>query len=173
MAGGFITYENPLEFATLAPSPLGHSTLKGPTLVTSGPSPFMGQHHHLYNAAWRRARVQFLSAHPLCRMHAQLGQVVPANVVDHIKPHQGDIELFWDQGNWQPLCKQCHDAHKQAQESTGILRGAGLDGTPIDLAHPWHAQPPRGGSKVCNPRLQDQSPTSACNTAKWTGGVSA
>lgn len=32
-----------------------------------------------------------------------------ATVVDHIKPHRGDKALFWDEHNWQPLCKKCHD----------------------------------------------------------------
>ena len=30
-------------------------------------------------------------------------------VVDHIVPHRGDARLFWDEDNWQPLCKSCHD----------------------------------------------------------------
>ncbi|CQR75082.1 hypothetical protein SpAn4DRAFT_4446 [Sporomusa ovata] len=29
--------------------------------------------------------------------------------MDHIKAHRGDQVLFWDQSNWQPLCKKCHD----------------------------------------------------------------
>ena len=99
------------------------------------------EYHHLYNtAAWRRARAAWLREHPLCRMHGELGQVVPATVVDHIVPHRGDVEVFWDRGRWQSLCKRCHDSHKQAQEhnADGLLRGAGLSGAPIDAAHPWH-----------------------------------
>ena len=30
-------------------------------------------------------------------------------VVDHIRPHRGDPVLFWDEKNWQSLCKSCHD----------------------------------------------------------------
>ena len=98
-------------------------------------------HHHLYNtAAWRNARKAQLQAHPLCRMHLALGQTVEARVADHIRPHKGDLGLFLDRTNLQSLCKPCHDGHKQAQEhnADGVLRGAGLDGTPLDLAHPWH-----------------------------------
>jgi 5-methylcytosine-specific restriction protein A len=40
---------------------------------------------------------------------------VPATVVDHIVPHRGDPVLFWDEANWQGLCKLCHDA-KTARE---------------------------------------------------------
>jgi len=35
--------------------------------------------------------------------------VSPAQVVDHIVPHRGDMRLFWDESNWQSLCKPCHD----------------------------------------------------------------
>lgn len=100
-------------------------------------------HHHLYNAAWRRMRAQQLACHPLCRMHLELAHTVVGTVVDHIKPHRGDVDLFRDSDNLQTLCKPCHDAHKQAQEHSadGVLRGAGLDGRPIDLNHPWHATP--------------------------------
>jgi len=37
------------------------------------------------------------------------GHVIPATVVDHIIPHRGDETLFWDESNWQALCKKCHD----------------------------------------------------------------
>ena len=99
------------------------------------------EHHNLYNkAAWKKARAAQLRASPLCRMHQQIGQAVEATVADHITPHRGDLNLFYDAGNLQSLCKRCHDAHKQAQEhnADGLVRGAGHDGRPVDLAHPWH-----------------------------------
>jgi 5-methylcytosine-specific restriction protein A len=37
------------------------------------------------------------------------GRYTKATVVDHIKPHRGNQKLFWDEDNWQPMCKQCHD----------------------------------------------------------------
>ncbi|TIX60322.1 MAG: HNH endonuclease, partial [Mesorhizobium sp.] len=40
----------------------------------------------------------------------------PANVVDHIKPHRGDMRLFWNRANWQPLCTRCHSSIKQSRE---------------------------------------------------------
>lgn len=39
-----------------------------------------------------------------------------ANVVDHIIPHKGDMRLFWDRKNWQPLNSHCHNSTKQSQE---------------------------------------------------------
>ncbi|TIX74642.1 MAG: HNH endonuclease, partial [Mesorhizobium sp.] len=39
-----------------------------------------------------------------------------ANVVDHVKPHRGDMRLFWSRSNWQPLCTPCHSSIKQSRE---------------------------------------------------------
>ena len=57
-----------------------------------------------------------------CEEHerqCQGDRLVPATVVDHIKPHRGDAKLFWDETNWQPLCKSCHD-HKTMTEDRNI-----------------------------------------------------
>ena len=62
-----------------------------------------------YDAKWRRARKLFLQRHPLCANCLSQGVLTPATVVDHIVPHRGDHRLFWDEQNWQPLCKACHD----------------------------------------------------------------
>ena len=47
--------------------------------------------------------------HPLCAECLKNSVLTPATVVDHIVPHRGDYALFWDENNWQPLCKSCHD----------------------------------------------------------------
>lgn len=75
--------------------------------------------HALYGARWRKARHLFLMANPLCLMHRERGELVPASVVDHIEPHKGDESLFWRRSNWQPLCKPCHDT-KTATEDGGF-----------------------------------------------------
>jgi len=62
-----------------------------------------------YGRKWQKESKRFLQAHPLCVQCASEGKYVKATVVDHIKPHRGDQKLFWDESNWQPLCKQCHD----------------------------------------------------------------
>ena len=56
-----------------------------------------------YNAKWAKARATYLRNHPLCAMCG-----VPANVVDHVVPHDGSTETFWNISNWQPLCHSCH-----------------------------------------------------------------
>jgi 5-methylcytosine-specific restriction endonuclease McrA len=90
-----------------------------------------------YGSRWQKARATWLKRHPLCKMHSELGHVVPATVVDHIVPHRGDQALFWDQGNWQSLCKHCHDSIKQQQEKSGTVPGCGLSGLPLDPNHHW------------------------------------
>ena len=68
-----------------------------------------------YGSRWRRARTAFLAHHPLCAACRAQGRVVPATVVDHEVPHRGHPERFWNEANWQGLCKPCHDA-KTASE---------------------------------------------------------
>jgi 5-methylcytosine-specific restriction protein A len=75
----------------------GHDALRG------------GANARGYDARWRKARALFLRQHPLCAECRRNGALTPATVVDHIIPHRGDLTLFWDQKNWQPLCKSCHD----------------------------------------------------------------
>ena len=74
-----------------------------------------------YDSRWQRARVIFLHKHPLCVACQQHGRLTAATVVDHVVPHRGDRELFWNEANWQPLCKPCHD-EKTATEDGGFGR---------------------------------------------------
>jgi len=69
-----------------------------------------------YDARWRRARALFLKQNPLCAECLRENRLTPATVVDHIVPHRGDEKLFWDQGNWQSLCKSCHDKKTGSRE---------------------------------------------------------
>ena len=90
---------------------------------------------------WKRARRLFLAEHPICSMCQAAGRVRLATVVDHIVPHRGDAELFFDEGNWSPLCKPCHDGAKQELEKSGTIRGCDVNGLPLDPNHLWR----RGG----------------------------
>ena len=62
-----------------------------------------------YGGKWQKARLQFLDQNPLCAQCQRDGCVTPATVVDHIVPHRGNQDLFWNRKNWQALCKACHD----------------------------------------------------------------
>lgn len=69
-----------------------------------------------YTRQWQKISKQYLQAHPLCAECMRQGRYTKATVVDHITPHRGDPELFWDEANWQPMCKQCHDRKTLTQD---------------------------------------------------------
>lgn len=68
-----------------------------------------------YDARWRRYRLMYLRRNPLCVMCEDEGKLTPATVVDHITPHKGNYELFWDETNHQSLCAHHHNV-KTAKE---------------------------------------------------------
>lgn len=70
-----------------------------------------------YGYAWSKARLRFLAEHPLCCYCERDGRITSATVVDHIVPHRGDMRLFWDETNWQPLCAHHHSSEKQREEN--------------------------------------------------------
>lgn len=72
-----------------------------------------------YDARWRKARAHYLRSHGLCVHCERKGRVVAATEVDHIVPHRGDDALFWNEDNWQALCKPCHST-KTANEDGGF-----------------------------------------------------
>lgn len=64
-----------------------------------------------YTGSWEKARAAFLKRNPRCRVCG-----AEASVVDHVIPHRGDPARFWDEGNWQPLCRHHHNSAKQRSE---------------------------------------------------------
>lgn len=80
-------------------------------------------------ARWRDARAAYLERHPLCVVCKGRGELVSAAVVDHVIPHRGDMTLFWDEKNWQALCKRCHDS-KTAKEDGGFGNARADSGAP-------------------------------------------
>ncbi|MFA5379199.1 MAG: HNH endonuclease signature motif containing protein, partial [Dehalococcoidia bacterium] len=55
---------------------------------------------------------------PICVMCGR-----PATDVDHIEPHCGDYDKFWDESNLSALCHSCH-SRKTAREDGGFGRTA-------------------------------------------------
>ena len=54
-------------------------------------------------------------------------------MVDHIIKHGGNQDLFWDENNWQALCKLHHDSTKQREEKRQVKSvQIGADGYPIE-----------------------------------------
>ena len=72
-----------------------------------------------YGYRWQQARAGYLAKHPLCVICKAKGAIEPATDLDHIVPHKGDMDLFWDRANWQGLCHPCHSA-KTAREDGGF-----------------------------------------------------
>ncbi len=72
-----------------------------------------------YGRRWRKARRLYLREHPLCVQCEAEGTIMAATVVDHVVPHRGDYNLFWDESNWQAMCKPCHD-RKTGREDGGF-----------------------------------------------------
>ncbi len=71
-----------------------------------------------YGGRWQRARKRHLLEHPLCVMCEDEGRVTAATIVDHIVPHRGSPDLFWNRDNWQSLCKPHHDGEKRRIEQS-------------------------------------------------------
>jgi 5-methylcytosine-specific restriction protein A len=70
----------------------------------------------------RQSRWQLGGRGPICEICTANGHTTPADVVDHIQPHRGDRALFWDETNWQALCKMHHDSDKARLERGGRER---------------------------------------------------
>lgn len=56
-----------------------------------------------YGRKWRDFRREWFRDQPLCVLCGK-----PATELDHVIPHRGNMDLFWDEGNLQGLCKECH-----------------------------------------------------------------
>lgn len=54
--------------------------------------------------SWIEFRNKFLAANPKCYADKER-----ATVVDHVVAHKEKKELFWNDHNYIPLCKKCHD----------------------------------------------------------------
>lgn len=89
---------------------------------------------------WKRLRIYLLGRNPLCKRCGS-----PSQVVDHVRPHKGDRQLFFAEWNLQCLCKRCHDS-KTARKDSGFAKD-GKDalmgrcdetGMPVDPDHPWN-----------------------------------
>lgn len=93
----------------------------------------------VYGERWKKCRRLFLDDNPWCVKCRGAGLKTPADHVDHIVPHRGSYDLFWDENNWQPLCEEHHNKHKQREEGRGYDDAVGADGMPTDPRHPFYA----------------------------------
>lgn len=86
------------------------------------------EYHKWYKTyRWQKTRLAQIRAKPFCEKC--LPRVVPAKICDHVEPHKGDEQKFWN-GPFQSLCKPCHDGLKQREEKGSLRRPIGKDGWP-------------------------------------------
>lgn len=81
-------------------------------------------------ARWQRLRNRTLLQHPLCAFCLRENRTTAATVVDHIIPHRGNQNLFWDDANLQSLCAYHHDNVKRREEM-GLIQTLDDEGYPI------------------------------------------
>jgi 5-methylcytosine-specific restriction enzyme A len=102
-----------------------------------------------YDGRWLKTRARYLAEHPLCASCLAGGRLTSATVVDHVVPHGGDRQRFWDCDNWQGLCKRCHDTktvrdgrwrRQRWGERHRRRHGCDIHGMPLDPEHPWNRQ---------------------------------
>jgi 5-methylcytosine-specific restriction endonuclease McrA len=90
------------------------------------------QWRKLYKGSrWRALRHRQLMLEPLCRFCIEAEVVTVAEVVDHIRNHKGDMDIFFDPSNLQSLCKSHHDGDKQRIDNGKTVVRYGADGWPI------------------------------------------
>ena len=73
-----------------------------------------------YGYNWWKASKEFLVRHLMCMKCRDKGNLMKATVVDHIIPYRGDQKLFWDQNNWQSLCKKHHDQKTSREDARPV-----------------------------------------------------
>lgn len=88
--------------------------------------------HDLYRLdAWtKQLRPAQLAAQPFCQCQdcdslRERGKPARATVVDHIRPHRGELSLFLDPGNLQSMCKRCHDKKTMREQNQRRFQGQG------------------------------------------------
>lgn len=86
--------------------------------------------HWYWTARWRKKAKAQLAAQPLCENCLKEGRVTAATIADHVEPHRGDPDLFWN-GPLQSLCDEapwrCHSSVKQREERPGRTRSSTAD----------------------------------------------
>lgn len=70
-----------------------------------------------YSNRWGKYRLMYLRANPLCVDCEKKGLYIPAKIVDHIIPIDGESDvLFWPESNHQGLCASCHSRKTTTQD---------------------------------------------------------
>jgi len=98
-----------------------------------------------YGQKWRESAKAFIARPENFWCVCGCGR--PADMVDHKIAHKGDMKLFWDRSNWQPMARGCNSRKGVLTEGAfGNARssrsygspGCHDDGTPRDPRHYWN-----------------------------------
>jgi 5-methylcytosine-specific restriction protein A len=77
---------------------------------------------HWYSGKrWASMRLSQLSLEPLCQRCLSYGIRTAGLHIDHIVPHRGNAEWFFEKGNLQTLCLSCHSVKTVAEQTGEIL----------------------------------------------------
>lgn len=80
-----------------------------------------------YGPEWDRASLAFKRENPLCLGCKAVGLIVACEVTDHVEPHKGDMDKFWNRRRWQGACAWHHNVVKQQLETMYAQGRATLD----------------------------------------------
>lgn len=76
-----------------------------------------------YGARWQKVAALHLAQHPLCARCMTVNRPTLAELVDHIRPVNGEADpLFFDSDNHQSLCRRCHAVKTHADKKAGLTR---------------------------------------------------
>jgi 5-methylcytosine-specific restriction enzyme A len=99
---------------------------------------------------WERVRRQKMMRDPLCEACLQVGEIVPAEVVDHRTPitkegreKRSAAEAFPHLDGLASLCANHHNAKTRAEqlgEKNWMHKGCDIFGRPLDPNHPWNRE---------------------------------
>lgn len=84
--------------------------------VSASATSVLHNHKWYYQKRWRTIRLGQLSRQPLCERCKTFDIVTAAKHVDHVTPHKGSAKLFFDAGNLQSLCHNCHSFKTREEE---------------------------------------------------------
>jgi hypothetical protein len=104
---------------------------------------------------WERLRLAKLRVQPLCEACLQIGQIVPAEAVDHRIPISARArelrlaaEAFPPLDALASLCASHHNGKTRAEqlgETNWMHKGCDIFGRPLDPNHHWNIKDGRNG----------------------------
>ncbi|NUN51833.1 MAG: HNH endonuclease [Planctomycetaceae bacterium] len=83
---------------------------------------------------WLILRREVLAAQPTCLSCREEGIVSRATEVDHVTPHRGNLQLFFERSNLQGLCKRHHGSKTAGEVWHGARLGGGPLSSPAEVA---------------------------------------